>query len=355
MKSDKAALATSTKSFHMTPEEFRRNGHAVMDWIADYYRRSNIPCPVEGEAWRDSGIAAWGRAHGRRGVFGAAGRRREADPARHHALAVAELLCLLSLQCFGAGDSGRLAFVGVWVCRACCGRPVRRAPSLRPTCSTGWCRCLGCRRNSCRPATGGGVIHDTASSASLCALLAGARTGDPLRQQRERVRREAGRLLLDADALVGGEGREDLLDWARQTCARSRWTRTSRCVADALAGQIADDKAAGLVPCFVCATVGTTSSNAIDPVPEIARICREHGIWLHVDAAMSGTAALCPEFRHIHRGSGACGQLLLQSAQVDVHQLRLRLLLCCRPEGLDPDAQRACRNICATRQPNRAR
>jgi aromatic-L-amino-acid decarboxylase len=52
----------------------------------------------------------------------------------------------------------------------------------------------------------------------------------------------------------------------------------------------------------VCATVGTTSSNAIDPVPEIARICREHGIWLHVDAAMSGTAALCPEFRHIHAG-----------------------------------------------------
>jgi aromatic-L-amino-acid decarboxylase len=66
--------------------------------------------------------------------------------------------------------------------------------------------------------------------------------------------------------------------------------------------QIAADKAAGLVPCFVCATVGTTSSNAIDPVPAIAKICREHGIWLHVDAAMSGTAALCPEFRHIHDG-----------------------------------------------------
>ena len=53
---------------------------------------------------------------------------------------------------------------------------------------------------------------------------------------------------------------------------------------------------------MVCATVGTTSSNAIDPVPEIARICRGHKMWLHVDAAMSGTAALCPEFRHIHAG-----------------------------------------------------
>jgi len=48
--------------------------------------------------------------------------------------------------------------------------------------------------------------------------------------------------------------------------------------------------------------VGTTSSNAIDPVPEIASVCREHGVWLHVDAAMSGTAALCPEFRHTHQG-----------------------------------------------------
>jgi aromatic-L-amino-acid/L-tryptophan decarboxylase len=48
--------------------------------------------------------------------------------------------------------------------------------------------------------------------------------------------------------------------------------------------------------------VGTTSSNAIDPVPAIGKICREHDLWLHVDAAMSGTAALCPEFRYLHDG-----------------------------------------------------
>jgi aromatic-L-amino-acid decarboxylase len=71
---------------------------------------------------------------------------------------------------------------------------------------------------------------------------------------------------------------------------------------DALAQRIAQDRAAGLIPFFVCASVGTTSSNAIDPVPEIARICRENNLWLHVDAAMSGTAALCPEFRHTHAG-----------------------------------------------------
>ena len=71
---------------------------------------------------------------------------------------------------------------------------------------------------------------------------------------------------------------------------------------DALQHQIAVDIKAGLVPCFVCATMGTTSSNAIDPVREIARICGQHKLWLHVDSAMSGTAALCPEFRFIHDG-----------------------------------------------------
>ena len=72
--------------------------------------------------------------------------------------------------------------------------------------------------------------------------------------------------------------------------------------ADELAWQIEADKRAGLVPCFVSATVGTTSSNAIDPLAKIGPICRQHNVWLHVDAAMSGTAALCPELRHIHDG-----------------------------------------------------
>jgi aromatic-L-amino-acid decarboxylase len=71
---------------------------------------------------------------------------------------------------------------------------------------------------------------------------------------------------------------------------------------DVLARRIEVDKKSGLLPCFVCATVGTTSSCAIDPVREIARICRDHNLWLHVDSAMSGTAALCPEFRFIHDG-----------------------------------------------------
>jgi aromatic-L-amino-acid decarboxylase len=71
---------------------------------------------------------------------------------------------------------------------------------------------------------------------------------------------------------------------------------------DRLAQQLKRDREAGLTPFFVCATVGTTSSGALDPLPEISQICRDDGLWLHVDAAMYGTAAICPEFRTIQRG-----------------------------------------------------
>jgi aromatic-L-amino-acid decarboxylase len=71
---------------------------------------------------------------------------------------------------------------------------------------------------------------------------------------------------------------------------------------DELRRLIAADLAAGLRPFFVVATVGSTSSTAIDPVREIGAICREFGLWLHVDAALAGAAAVCPEFHWLHDG-----------------------------------------------------
>jgi aromatic-L-amino-acid decarboxylase len=71
---------------------------------------------------------------------------------------------------------------------------------------------------------------------------------------------------------------------------------------DDLASLIRSDVDAGRRPVLVCATVGTTGTGAVDPVREIAALCAEHGIWLHVDAAWAGPAALCPEFRHLFDG-----------------------------------------------------
>ena len=70
----------------------------------------------------------------------------------------------------------------------------------------------------------------------------------------------------------------------------------------ALAAQIAADRAAGFLPAAVVATVGTTSSTSADPVAAVAEICRREGLWLHVDAAWAGSAAICPELRPLFAG-----------------------------------------------------
>src|SRR4029453_14706342 len=148
---------------------------------------------------------------------------------------------------------------------------------------------------------GGGVIQDTASSSTLCALLAARERATNFASNQKGC---DGRLVvyaspqthssLEKAAKIAGLGAANV----RVIGVDARFAIKP----DALVAQIDKDRAADLVPTMVCATVGTTSSNAIDPVPEIARICRAHKLWLHVDAAMSGTAALCPEFRTIHAG-----------------------------------------------------
>ena len=76
----------------------------------------------------------------------------------------------------------------------------------------------------------------------------------------------------------------------------------TRCAPDALESAIAADRAAGAVPAMVCATVGTTSSGAVDPVRAIGEVCRREGAWLHVDAAHAGSATICPEHRGLVDG-----------------------------------------------------
>jgi aromatic-L-amino-acid decarboxylase len=78
----------------------------------------------------------------------------------------------------------------------------------------------------------------------------------------------------------------------------------------ALAELIERDLAAGLHPCAVGATVGTTGTTAVDPVPAIADLCERHGIWLHVDAAYAGSAAIVPEYRWLFEGCHRADSLI---------------------------------------------
>jgi aromatic-L-amino-acid decarboxylase len=99
---------------------------------------------------------------------------------------------------------------------------------------------------------------------------------------------------IDKAAIVLGLGQENV--------RRVESDAAFRMSVPALAEAIAHDRAAGKLPMAVVATVGTTSSTSIDPVAEIADLCARERIWLHVDAAYAGSAAICPEYRALMTG-----------------------------------------------------
>lgn len=148
---------------------------------------------------------------------------------------------------------------------------------------------------------GGGVLQDSASSAVLCALLAAREraTGGSTNEEGYR-----GGLVayastqthssLDKAVMIAGIGRRHL----RKIAVDRAYAMDPQ----ALGRQIAADRAAGLTPAFVCATIGTTSTLACDPLPAIGRLCRDEGLWLHVDSAMAGSAALLLEHRALFAG-----------------------------------------------------
>jgi aromatic-L-amino-acid decarboxylase len=148
---------------------------------------------------------------------------------------------------------------------------------------------------------GGGVIQHTASDATLCALLAARErcTGGESNKTGCNGKLVAytsahAHSSIEKACMIAGIGS----DMLRLIPVDDKFSMRS----DALEVQIKKDRAAGLTPCFVCACVGTTSSLALDPIADIAEVAGRHGLWLHVDAAMAGTAAVCPEFRFINDG-----------------------------------------------------
>jgi len=149
--------------------------------------------------------------------------------------------------------------------------------------------------------TGGGVIQDSASSANLCAVLAGRERATQFGSN-ENGCDQSLTAYTSAQAHSSMEKAIKVAGIGRKNLRVIEVDEQFRMKPGALLRAIQEDKSAGRLPCFVGATVGTTSTMSIDPLSEIGAICREHGIWLHVDAAMAGTAALCEELRFIHNG-----------------------------------------------------
>lgn len=150
-----------------------------------------------------------------------------------------------------------------------------------------------------------GIIMDTASISSLTAIAAAREALDlGIRQQGMAGRADLPRLRvytseqahssIEKAALTLGIGQ----DGVRKIPTDDAFRMDSL----ALAHAIDEDLAAGWKPFFVAATVGTTSTTSVDPVPAIADICAQHGLWLHVDGAYGGVTAIVPEFRHFMAG-----------------------------------------------------
>lgn len=154
--------------------------------------------------------------------------------------------------------------------------------------------------------TGGGVIQGSASEATLTAILSArwrATTGE--------VNRCGGEAIAPLVAYASSQAHSSVEKGLRIAGIGTDHIRLVphdeqfAMRVDALAEMVAADRAAGLRPFFVCSTRGTTSSMAFDPTPAIAEVARAEGMWLHVDAAMSGIAALAPEHRWVNDGLDA--------------------------------------------------
>ncbi|HEX6786760.1 MAG TPA: pyridoxal-dependent decarboxylase [Acidimicrobiales bacterium] len=285
----------------MTPEDFRKQGYALIDWIADYLEgverfpvasatepgwvRDQLPAhpPTEAEPF-DAVLADLDRVlvpgltHWQHPSFFAYFPANTSYPS-----------ILGDLAAAGLGVNGMS-----WATSPAC--------TELETLMLDWmAELLGLPDRFRSDGPGGGVIQGSASEATLCALLAarqratqGAVNASGVPGDLVAYATSQAHSSIEKGVRIAGVGTDNLRVVAHDGQFAMR--------PDALEAAIAEDRAAGRRPFFVCATAGTTSTTAFDPVPALAAICRREGIWLHVDAAHAGIAALCPELRWVNAG-----------------------------------------------------
>jgi aromatic-L-amino-acid decarboxylase len=279
----------------MTPDEFRRHGHALVEWIADYLahpeRYPVLPRVAPG-ALRDA-VAPAAPEHGEAFADIFTDFERLVVPAVTHwnhpgffayfASSASEVGILAELLSAALNQQAML-----W-------RTSPAATELEEV-ALGWLRDL-----MGLPAAFEGVIYDTASVATLHGLAAAREAAVPdVRRAglagRDGIKRvlvycsEHAHSSVDKAVILLGLGHDAL----RRIPADGAFSMK----ADALAAAIAEDRGRGALPMAVVATIGTTSTTSADPVRAIADVCEREGIWLHADAAYAGAAALLTEHRH---------------------------------------------------------
>lgn len=285
----------------MSPDEFRKYGKQMIDWIADYHEnlekypvlspvepgdiKNQLPDspPMEGQSMDEimddiNSILMPGITHWQSPNFYAYFPSNSSGPS-----------VLGDLLSSGLGVQGML-----WSTSPACTELETRVMD--------WlAEMLQLPGQFTSQSTGGGVIQDTASSAALSAVLAARE------QKTGFLTNDAGctgnltayistqtHSSLEKAVKIAGIGKNNLrlIDVDENLAMRP----------ELLEEAIKKDLAEGNTPFFVCASVGSTSTNAMDPLQPIGEISRKYKLWMHIDAAMSGTAAICPEHRHFLNG-----------------------------------------------------
>jgi aromatic-L-amino-acid decarboxylase len=283
---------------HMTPEEFRRLGHDFVDWVASYWERVGelpVQTPVLpgevlgalpsspptqggplGEVLADLGdVVLPGLTHWQHPSFFAFFPANTSGPG-----------VLADLVSSGLGVNGMN-----WATSPAC-------TEVEMGVLDWFVELLGLPDHFRHAADGpgGGVLQDSASSSTLCTILAARQRvtpGGDLSRLRVYASDQAHSSIVKGARVAGLAD-----DQVRSIATDGAYAMRPGALADAIEA----DRRAGLVPLWCCATSGSTSSMAFDPVAEIAHVCAEADVWCHVDAAMAGSAAVCPELRWVIDG-----------------------------------------------------
>ena len=298
----------ATTSGDMDPEAFRRQGHRVVDWLADYFshpERFPVLAQVQpGDLVRALPSRAPEAPESFDAIFD--DFTKLVVPGITH-WNHPGFFAYFAISGSGPGVLAEMLAAGLNV-QAMLWRTSPAATELEEV-ALGWLRDL-----MQLPPAFEGVIYDTASVAVLHALaaareaaIADVRTKGLL----GRADVPGVRVYLSAHTHSSADKSVILLGLGKEAIAHIPGDGNHAMRVDLLREAIAVDRRAGILPLAVIATIGTTSSTAIDPVHEIADLCQAEGIWLHVDAAYAGVMAMVPAWREVFRGAERADSLVV--------------------------------------------
>jgi len=332
MESDKSEeQGFAPVSGDMSAEDFRKYGHQLIDWIAEYLseieERPVLAQVAPGDLVKELPKSA--PEHGEAMEAILADVDRLIVPALTH-WNHPSFFALFATSTSAPGIFGELLSASFDV-KAMLWRTSPAATELEEV-ALDWLRqMMGLDEGF------DGIIYDTASVGSMHAMAAAREALDVrVREDGMSGRSDLPLLRVYASEQAHSSIEKGILTLGLGQRALSKIPTDAEFRMDptALARAIEEDKLAGVLPCCVVATVGTTSTSSIDPVPAIADICEQHKIWLHVDAAYAGSAAIVPEMRHILDGCDRADSLVTNPHKWLFTPFDLSVLYCRRMEML---------------------